>query len=67
MWRFPVKPVGLGVSVLFPVCIFVSQMNKGLLLIYEVGSKIKEEIRSGLMNLIYIIHLIFFVSYYKIG
>ena len=31
MWRFPVKPVGLGVSVLFPVCIFVSQMNKGLL------------------------------------
>jgi hypothetical protein len=42
-------------------------MNKGLLLIYEIRSKIKEEIRSGLMNLIYIIHLIFFVSYYKIG
>lgn len=42
-------------------------MNKGLLLIYEIRSKIKEEIRSGLMNLIYIIHLIFFLSYYKIG
>lgn len=42
-------------------------MNKGLPLIYEIRSKIKEEIRSGLMNLIYIIHLIFFVSYYKIG
>ena len=25
------------------------------------------KIRNGLMNLIYIIHLIFFVSYYKIG
>ena len=43
------------------------KMNKGLPLIYEVRSKIKEEIRSGLMNLIYIIHLIFFLSYYKIG
>ena len=30
MWRFPVKPVGLGVSVLFPVCIFVSQMKNSI-------------------------------------
>jgi hypothetical protein len=27
MWKFPVKPAGLGVDVLFPECTFVYQMK----------------------------------------